>query len=89
MRLTREQEQDRWDKIRHLALAQGYVLCQVSARRYQVVQVSASGGHFRMGFDGRYRTHLDGEIVFNGTYRASLDFIAQHTPPVPDELIDR
>jgi hypothetical protein len=87
VRLQQEEAGRRAEGRRRFALDQGYVLVQVSPRRYSVAKVTSSGGYFA-GFTGRdcFAT-LNAEVVFGpATWAACRDFIAENAMPLPPEL---
>jgi hypothetical protein len=87
VRIQEEEASRRAEERRRFALDQGYVLVQVSPRRYSVAKVTSSGGYFA-GYTGRgCFASLNAEVVFGpATWAACRDFIAETAKPLPPDL---
>jgi hypothetical protein len=84
-----QQNQEREAKLcedrRRFALQQGYLLVQVSPRRFSVAKLTSYGGFYghRLGTFAS----MNAETVFGpATWAACRDFIAENADPLPPEL---
>lgn len=84
----RRLDRERWEKIRQIALEQGFALIQISPRRYLVSKLdTVSAGRYSVVPHGGFWTYLGATVVCGPTtWEECRRWIAENSEPLPEEL---